>query len=50
MTRYLIGLAAGLVCGVVALLIRSRRRSEHDRNWRRLASLGTVDAHRERRQ
>lgn len=42
-------LAVGLVCGAVALLIRRRRRSELERNARRLDSLGTVDAHRERR-
>lgn len=49
MTRYLSALAIGLVCGAVALLIRSRRRGELERNARRLDSLGVVEAHRERR-
>ncbi len=50
MSRYLLALAGAIVCGGVALLIRRRRRSELERDARRLSSLGTVDAHRERRQ
>lgn len=50
MTRYLLAVGVGLACGVVALLIRRRRRSAPERDARRLASLGTVEAHRERRQ
>ncbi len=50
MSRYLLAVLVGLVCGAVALLIRSRRRSTLDREAARLASLGTVEAHRERRQ
>lgn len=48
MTRILIGLAAGLVVGVIGLIIQRRRRSELDREARRIASLGSVDSHRER--
>ena len=50
MNRVLLGLAVGVVCGLVGLFIQRRRRSELDRQARRLSSLGTVAGHREARR
>jgi hypothetical protein len=40
----------GAVCGVVGLILNRRRRTEVQRQARRLASLGTVEGHREARR